>query len=696
MMIPLEKVRDADVPRVGGKAVRLAAMARAGLQVPQAICLTGGAYLDFLSLTRIGERIGFELNRKPFESMRWEEIWDAALRIRNLFINTSMPDALSAEIERAVKAAFGNRAVAVRSSSCAEDSAERSFAGLHESYVDLKGPAEVADHVKLVWASLWSDRALLYRREMGLDRRKSAMPVLIQAMQAGDCSGVAFSKSPDGSDRVVIEAVFGLNQGLVEGTVEPDRWIVDRDSRRCVTCNAPSERKRLVSAAGDFKLEDAGDQPPLSPAKVDRVFDLALEAEALFKAPQDVEWTLDREALFALQSRPITTLAGGDAGDDRPWYLSLRRSFENLKALRRTIEEEVLPGMEAEARALSRIDASRLSGTELASEIEKRQAVLKKWRDVYWRDCIPFAHGMRLFGQVYNDRIKPADPFEFMSLLGTANLAGIERNRRLQEMAALQRRGETIDERLDEFIEDFGIFSRPDAGGFQGKLSREQLLRLIEEMAKHPPGEERTRDLDELKRRYFSRFEPEKQAFANELLDLGRASYRLRDDDNIYLERVEQQLTAALEEGRKRIGCPAPPAEVVLCLRDPGREPVPCEEEEEAAPAEGSMKARQLVGQPAGPGVVRALARVIDTPDALFQFKKGEVLVCDAVDPGMTFVVPLASGIVERRGGMLIHGAIIAREYGLPCVTGVPEATSLIRTGDRLTVDGYLGLVIVG
>jgi pyruvate,water dikinase len=62
----------------------------------------------------------------------------------------------------------------------------------------------------------------------------------------------------------------------------------------------------------------------------------------------------------------------------------------------------------------------------------------------------------------------------------------------------------------------------------------------------------------------------------------------------------------------------------------------------------------------------------------------------------MTFVVPLCAGIVERRGGMLIHGAIIAREYGLPCVTGVPNATTLIRTGDTLTVDGYLGIVIIG
>ena len=71
------------------------------------------------------------------------------------------------------------------------------------------------------------------------------------------------------------------------------------------------------------------------------------------------------------------------------------------------------------------------------------------------------------------------------------------------------------------------------------------------------------------------------------------------------------------------------------------------------------------------------------------------MLVCDAVDPNMTFVVPLCSAIVERRGGMLIHGAIIAREYGIPCVTGVPEAVELIETGDILTVDGYQGIVII-
>jgi pyruvate,water dikinase len=103
-----------------------------------------------------------------------------------------------------------------------------------------------------------------------------------------------------------------------------------------------------------------------------------------------------------------------------------------------------------------------------------------------------------------------------------------------------------------------------------------------------------------------------------------------------------------------------------------------------------------LVGQPASPGLAQGPARIIGEAADLFGFQAGDILVCDALDPGMTFVVPLAAGIVERRGGMLIHGSIIAREYGIPCVTGVPRATSRIPPGGKVTVDGYLGIVIVG
>ena len=95
-----------------------------------------------------------------------------------------------------------------------------------------------------------------------------------------------------------------------------------------------------------------------------------------------------------------------------------------------------------------------------------------------------------------------------------------------------------------------------------------------------------------------------------------------------------------------------------------------------------------------GRGIAEGRARIILDPSNLMHFKAGEILVCDAVDPNMTFVVPLCAGIAECRG-VLIHGAIIARECGLPCVTGVPDATQRIRTGDDLSVDGYLGIVVI-
>ncbi len=200
--------------------------------------------------------------------------------------------------------------------------------------------------------------------------------------------------------------------------------------------------------------------------------------------------------------------------------------------------------------------------------------------------------------------------------------------------------------------------------------------------------------------RFLSHFQGQKKLEMEELLDLGRASYRLRDDDNIYLGMIQNQLRLAMEESKRRLADRGnleveglDPLEVIKALNDPHYVP----EKEAAVPKKAAhfeIRPRQLVGQPASPGVVRASARVITEPSILFDFKAGEILVCDAVDPNMTFVVPLAAGIVERRGGMLIHGAIIAREYGLPCVTGIPDAASLIHTGDELTVDGYLGIVV--
>lgn len=716
ILIPLTEFTEELRPLVGGKAWSLATMTRAGLAIPQAAVVPADQYVRYVQSTGLTERISLELSRKRFEEMRWEEMWDAALRIRNSFAATPLPYDMREELLPALEEQFGDAATVVRSSALAEDAAGTSFAGLHESYVNVRGAERIAEHIRLVWASLWSDAALLYRQELGLDPEDSAMAVVVQRIVAGERSGVAFSLWPEEPSQGVIEAVWGLNQGLVDGTIEPDRWVIDRGSHE-VLMHRAAERVDAVRATSSGvevrPLEDSlCASPPLADDEVAPVHAMSRQAEELFGAPQDTEWTFAGETLHLLQSRPVTT---GRAEDDdgapysRSWYMSLRRSFDNLQRLQAKIEGEHIPAMIEDARQMAETDPATLDDRELAAEIERRAAAVERWHEVYWEDFIPFAHGARLFGQVYNDAVRPQDPYEFIDLLSSQQMVSMQRNGLLEEMARYAREHDllsALDEGAEppaELAEMLAEYEARFSDG-SGRDERHRIFELVAKMARQAPRERSTRNADDLRDRFLTRFEGEERERAQALLDLGRSSYRLRDDDNIYLGDVEAQLRRAVEEARARARHELPQelsaADAARSLREPDFVPesVP-EDAGPQAPADdrGQLRAqeRQLVGQPAGAGIARGRARVIRDSADLYDFEAGEMLVVDSLDPTMTFVVPLAGGIVERRGGMLIHGAIIAREYGLPCVTGVPEAAQLIRTGDEVTVDGYLGIVTI-
>ncbi len=694
-----ERIDQHDAARVGGKALALARLAAAGLTVPPFISLTTAAYEAYLNGTGLRARILFELNRKDFADMRWEEMWDAALRIRSLFLTTALPAELRAALEQPLAARFDRTAVVVRSSAPGEDTAASSFAGLHDSYVNVRGTDAVLAHAKLVWASLWSDAALLYRRELGLDPRRSVMAVVVQEIVAGERSGVAFSRHPDDERQALVEAVHGLNQGLVDGLVEPDRWTLDRRDGAVLDHHAAERREMVIAAPAGVRLVPLPDErrttAPLSPVEVPRVFSLARRAEEHFAAPQDVEWTLRRERLYALQSRPITTLAG-EAGDGRATYLSHRRSLENLRRLRRRIEDEDIPALVAAADRLTAALLPELDDAGLLAALCERKAAHDRGVDVYVADFIPFAHGARLFGRAYNDALHPDDPYEFTDLLTATPMLSLRRNAALERLAGCLRNEDAAaaERELAAYMAEFGAF-----GGAEEEQRRE-VLAVARRLAARPAARASARpDPEALAEHFLEAHRPAERERAAELLELGRASWRLRDDDNLYLGRLEQLLTAAIAEARRRgleINDLAPRP---ITLPSPlGAAPPAVSESPAAAPTVPGVRrqARQIVGQPAGPGLAVGPARIVAGREDLTAFADGEILVCDAIQPDMTFIVPLAAGIIERRGGMLIHGAIIAREYGLPCVTGVPGATELIRTGDRLTVDGYLGIVVIG
>jgi pyruvate,water dikinase len=721
-ILSAEKIRSGDQNRVGGKGYALSRLTHHGFQIPKTICVTADGYQEYVLRTGLRERILLELHRKDFRQMRWEEIWDCATRIRNMFLSKPFPEDLAREIYSAIVDQFGNKPVAVRSSAPEEDDARSSFAGLHESFINVAGAESIVKHIRLVWASLWSDAALLYRQEIGLDVEKSAMAVVIQETVVGDRSGVVFTRNPNDNGQGIIESVYGLNQGLVDGTVEPDRWIIDRASNKIVTHTPPERKYWMIPGPDGVRMAelpgDKSSHPPLNSVEVDAVFQTALKAEDSFKMPQDVEWTYDGDSLVLLQSRPITTLRSDKKEDNRGWYLSLHRSFDNLKNLRRKIEDELIPEMIAVAENLSAIDPAGLSDQDLVAEIKERWETNHRWVNIYWADFIPYAHGVRLFGQVYNDAVQPDDPYEFIDLLTNTDMASIARNNMLMELAGIIRRDQHLAEKLsqgddsdldnkfrsmiDEFIDKFGDLSCSVTGGKNCVLGTGPLYSLLLEMARHPApagGGQKSDRITSLKQNYLNSFEYDQRERAVEMLDLARSSYQLRDDDNIYLGRIEAQLLAAVQEAKLRLkDMPGRPTSNLLeaVLKEVDFRTAAPHSDQAPNDVGERLKARQLVGQPAGPGIAQGWARVIRKHSDLGDFKHGEVLVCDAVDPNITFVVPLAAAVVERRGGMLIHGAIIAREYGLPCITGIPDATTLIKTGDTITVDGYLGIVTIG
>ncbi|UCG32125.1 MAG: hypothetical protein JSU68_10710 [Phycisphaerales bacterium] len=737
-VIPLAELTDADEPLVGGKAARLAALARAGFAVPGGFCLTIGAYQRFLTLSHLSDVIQMELGRKAFGDMRWEEIWDAALRIRSAFTGATVPEEVAAEIVNATDQFPEQTCWAVRSTAPGEDSSQRSFAGLHESYVEVVGLAAILSAVRRVWASLWSDAAMLYRRELDLDPGRSSMAVLIQPMRREPVSGVAFGRDPrkPDEDYALIECVPGLCSRLVDGEADPDRWRVRRSTGEPLDYH-PGRREGNGS---DVPLLDAAHLASLTRTLVD--------VESLFGWPPDLEWTGIDDRFTVLQARPITAPAA-DPDDKRAWYLTLRPGSDRLRALRHRIVDELMPELEALGRRFASEPLEQHSDEQLAAALDERLAAARRWRQVYWDEFIPFAHGVRRLAVYYNDVVRPEDPYEFVGLLQGEPLLAVSRNtaiaaladevrrnaslkdllvrasvepahdpqtwresllkqlRRLPEARRFAERLATLlDEHLDIAYGADRLSDRPDLI-LHNILELAQSTDLVSRQTPVPMGT----SASVLEQRLMEAVGADRHEEAREVLEIGRVSWRLRDNDNLLLARLESQLLRAVHVAAERLAGAGrleheavvrenAAAVLVEALRKPsaGIMALPATEEAEkpATTTASAETPRQLVGQPAAPGMQTGRVRRVRTAQDLGRFQAGEVLVCDAIQPMMTHLVPLACAVVERRGGMLIHGAIIARELGIPCVNGVADVMEMLDDGDIVTVDGHLGIATVG
>src|SRR5437868_7554699 len=228
-----------DVETVGGKNASLGEMIRAlgalGISVPGGFATTAHAYREFLAQGGLDARIRAELARLDVDDVA--RLAATGARIRQWILATPFPPALTAAVSAQLKrmSTGGDVAVAVRSSATAEDLPEASFAGQQESFLNVRGEAEVLKAMHEVFASLFNDRAISYRVHQGFDHAAVALSAGVQHMVRSDlgASGVMFTLDPDSGfrDTVFITAAYGLGETVVQGAVNPDEFYVYKQAR---------------------------------------------------------------------------------------------------------------------------------------------------------------------------------------------------------------------------------------------------------------------------------------------------------------------------------------------------------------------------------------------------------------------------------------------------------------------------------
>jgi len=310
------------LPQVGGKNASLGELINAGIRVPPGFALTTESYLRFTTDTGIKDeilRIVSELTTGDMDSLN-----ATSDKIQQLIRNAELPS----EIRTTIDNAYGELCtmcgvdalpVAVRSSATAEDLPTASFAGQQDTYLWIQGTDLVVEKVQQCWASLWTARAIDYRMKNDFPHEKVLISVGVQKMVNSKAAGVMFTLNPTDGDlsKVVIEGSWGLGETVVSGSVNPDKFVVDKImmettdrtvSTKHIECVYDPEKGETVDADVDEKMQCVC---CLEDKEVKGLVKMAKNIEAHYGRPMDIEWAIDHDLgfpdnLFIVQARPET------------------------------------------------------------------------------------------------------------------------------------------------------------------------------------------------------------------------------------------------------------------------------------------------------------------------------------------------------------------------------------------------------
>ncbi|MFH1662850.1 MAG: phosphoenolpyruvate synthase [Chloroflexota bacterium] len=311
-----KEVTKDDIPYVGGKGANLGEMTRANIPVPPGFIVTVDVYNNFLKKANITGKIRTLL--EPLDPNKSKQLQRIAFEIKNVIMESTIPPELASEIKQAYNE-LGRGLVAVRSSATAEDLPEASFAGQQSTYLNIQGEDEVVESVQKCWASLFEPRAIYYRIQHSFDHFKVGIAVPVQRMISSQTSGVLFTVEPVTSDteKIIIEAIYGLGEGLVSGEITPDLYIVDKKDLSIISRRI-SLQKRQLAMNTDITIKEINTWQPVADSAhekqkitdddIIRIAKLGMRIEEHYHFPQDIEWAKEGDDIYIVQTRPVTTI----------------------------------------------------------------------------------------------------------------------------------------------------------------------------------------------------------------------------------------------------------------------------------------------------------------------------------------------------------------------------------------------------
>lgn len=315
LVVWLSDVDKHDVAYVGGKNANLGEMIRAGFPVPEGFAVTVTAYYRFLKANSLDEKIRHLLGTINFNDP--DSIAQVSGYIKKLIKTSPIPDEIVKEIfsiYQKMTVRYDAPFVAIRSSATSEDSKGASFAGQQETYLNIKGEAAVIDTVRNAWASLFETRAIFYRHNARLDQMRTGISLVVQKMVQSDTSGVMFTIDPitNNKQRIVIEAIYGLGEYIVQGRVTPDHYEVDKSDFKIVDKKIIEQAIRMIYKKGenirDFVPDRMRSLQKISDEHIKKLAEYGKKIEEHYYFPQDIEWAIEKDKIYIVQTRPITTI----------------------------------------------------------------------------------------------------------------------------------------------------------------------------------------------------------------------------------------------------------------------------------------------------------------------------------------------------------------------------------------------------